>query len=163
MPIPLGGFHSMRILVDADACPVNHIIIDVANTFHLPVIMLTDTSHYFNYPYDHVEIITVDKGRDSVDFALVNRLIPDDIVVTGDYGVVSMALSKEAHVINHNGKLYTSDNIDFMLMNRHVSREIRKAGGKTTSIKKRTEEQNIKFQHAFINLINRLLGENPIP
>ena len=53
-----------------------------------------------------------DKGADSVDFALVNRVRPGDIVVTQDYGLASMCLARRARVLNQNGLEDTANNID---------------------------------------------------
>lgn len=49
---------------------------------------------------------------DAVDFALVNLCKKSDLVVTQDYGVAAMALSKGAYAIHQSGKWYTNDNID---------------------------------------------------
>lgn len=70
----------MKILVDADACPVKEIIVRQAKKRRIPVVMLLDTSHILNDGYSTV--ITVDKGRDSVDIRLANLLEAGDIVVT---------------------------------------------------------------------------------
>ena len=73
----------MRILVDADACPVKQIIVRLAKEKKVPVIMLIDTSHELSDGYSM--IITVDKQADSVDFALMSLLEREDMVVTQDY------------------------------------------------------------------------------
>ena len=80
----------MKILVDADACPVKEIIVRQAKKRRIPVVMLLDTSHILNDGYS--KVITVDKGRDSVDIRLANLLEAGDIVVTQDFGVAALAL-----------------------------------------------------------------------
>jgi uncharacterized protein YaiI (UPF0178 family) len=55
----------MKILVDADACPVKEIIIRIAKSYRIPVTMITDTSHELYDTYS--TIMTVDKGSDSVE------------------------------------------------------------------------------------------------
>ena len=82
----------MKILVDADACPVKEIIVRQAKKRGIPVVMLLDTSHILNDGYS--KVITVDKGRDSVDIRLANLLEAGDIVVTQDFGVAALALGK---------------------------------------------------------------------
>ena len=86
----------MNILVDADACPVNGIILKIAKKYSLPVTMFMDTSHATD-KYD-CTIITVDKGHDSADFAIANRIHRDDIAVTQDYGLACMLMAKGAVV-----------------------------------------------------------------
>lgn len=141
----------MKILVDADACPVKDIIVRVARERKLEVIMLVDTSHELNDGYSRV--ITVDKARDSVDIALINIARPGDIVVTQDYGVAAMALGKRARAVNQNGLIYSDGNIDKLLFERHLGQKVRRAGGRTKSIKKRTREDDDKFEAIFRRMV----------
>ncbi len=141
----------MRIYVDADACPVKDIIVDVARKAKIPVIMVIDTSH--EYVDGYSQVIVVSKGMDAADFALVNLSNKGDIVVTQDYGVAAMALAKGAFVINQNGMIYSSENIDGLLMGRHVNKKIRSAGGRTKGPAKREKSQNKEFEKAFEILI----------
>jgi uncharacterized protein YaiI (UPF0178 family) len=146
----------MKILVDADACPVKHIIERIAKAYAIPVVMVIDTSHILTSDYS--EILQVSKAPDAVDIALINRTSPGDIVVTQDYGVASMALGKRAYGINQNGRYYTDDNIDMLMFERHISKKQRRAGNRTSSIKRRTKEDDEKFGESFQNLINKILN-----
>lgn len=145
----------MKILVDADACPVKNIIVKVAKEKSLSVLMFIDTSHIIDDGYS--EVITVDKGRDSVDFALINRIEDGDVVVTQDFGVAAMSLSRGASPINQNGFIYTKDNIDRLLFERHLSQKVRRSGGKTTNPRKRTKHDDERFEKAFRNLLEKFL------
>lgn len=95
----------------------------------------------------------VDKDRDSVDIALANRLKKGDIVVTQDYGVAAMALPKGAYALNQNGLVYTDQNIDRLLFERHLGQKVRRGGGRTGGPRKRTEEDNQNFEREFRKLI----------
>ena len=148
----------MRILVDADACPVKEIIVRVAKARNLPVTMLIDTSHQLNDGYSTV--ITVDKQSDSVDFKLMSLLTADDIVVTQDFGLAAMVLGKGAIAVNQNGLIFSNDNIDKLLMERHIGAKVRRGGGRTKGSAKRTKEDNERFEAAFINLLNLLKAED---
>jgi len=141
----------MRILVDADACPVKEIIVRLARINGIPVTMLIDTSHELNDGYSTV--ITVDKQADSVDFSLMGLLASDDIVVTQDFGLAAMVLGKGARAINQNGLVYTDDNIDKLLMERHLGAKIRRGGGRVKGPAKRTKEDNDRFEAAFNGLL----------
>jgi len=141
----------MRILVDADACPVKEIVVRVAKVYDIPVIMVVDTSHEIDDGYSRV--VTVDKARDSVDIALINLLASGDIVVTQDYGVAAMALGKGARALNNNGMIYTDKNIDRLLFERHLGQKVRRAEGRTSNFKKRTKEDDERFERALISLI----------
>lgn len=150
----------MRILVDADACPVVRIIERVALQFKIPVILFYDTSHA-TYS-DYSEIVIVSKGPDAVDYALISRLNKGDIVVSQDYGVATMALTKDAYSINQNGRLYTNDNIDKLLFERHLSSVARRASSKShlKGPRKRTVGNNKSFEECFIELIKEVSDLN---
>lgn len=141
----------MKILVDADACPVKEIIVKVAKEYSLHVTMLIDTSHEIHDGYSTV--ITVDKARDSVDIALINLAKFGDVVVTQDYGVAAMALGKGARAINQNGRIYNDDNIDKLLFERHLGQKVRRGGGRTKGFKKRTREDDEQFEKVFRRLV----------
>lgn len=141
----------MKILVDADGCPVKSIIVRIAKEYELPVIMFTDTSHIIDDEYSRV--IVVGKGYNSADFALINSVDRGDIIVTQDYGVATMVLSKRAYAINQNGLIYTNENMDRLLFQRYLSQKVRRAGGKTSNPKKRKREDNERFERAFKDLI----------
>lgn len=145
----------MKILVDADACPVKEIIVECAKNYNIAVTMFIDTSHVYYDGYSRVK--QVDTAGDSVDLAIINEILSGDIAVTQDYGLAAVLLSKGAHVINQNGFLYTNENIDRLLFERHISKEMRRAKRHTGRIKKRTKENDEKFRECFLNLLNSLI------
>ena len=116
----------MTILIDADGCPVVDLTLQIAKQFGVPVIILCDTSHQIER--EGVQTLVFDKGADSVDFALVNRVKPGDVVVTQDYGLASMCLVKCARVLNQNGLEYTADNIDALMLRRYENKKLLRAG-----------------------------------
>lgn len=142
----------MQIFVDADACPVRRIIVRMAQERGVPVTMVTDTCHELDDGYSTV--ITVDKARDSVDIKLINLTSENDIVVTQDFGVAAMALAKNARAINQNGMVYSSDNMDRLLFERHLNQKIRKSGGRHPSARKRSKEDDDAFETAFKKLLS---------
>ena len=147
----------MRILVDADACPVVKIVEQVAKKNDIEVILLCDTNHVITSDYSQVKIIGA--GADAVDFALVNQCSKGDIVVTQDYGVAAMILGKGAYGIHQSGKWYTNDNIDQMLMERHMAKKARRSSSKhhMKGPAKRTEEDDVRFRESFEKLIKKVM------
>ena len=143
-----------HILVDADACPVVRQVEDAACKFGLPMTLLCDEHHLMHSDYARVRHVS--SGADAVDIALMNLCSRGDIVVTQDYGVAAMALGKGAYAIHHSGKRYTDDNIDLMLMERHLAKKVRRASGKhhLHGPAKFTEEDRQRFSCAFEELIN---------
>jgi len=148
----------MKILVDADACPVKDIIERIARKLQIPVMMLIDTSHILDSDYS--EIILVSKAPDAVDIALINRTRRGDVVVTQDYGVAAMALGKGAYAIHPGGKVYTDYNIDILLMERDLARKARRAGERMKNRSgKRTAADDERFLDAFTKLCERAVRE----
>lgn len=131
------------VLIDADGCPVVDLTIRICRACSVPVLILCDTAHRIER--DGVETMVFDKGADSVDFALVNRVRPGDVVITQDYGLAAMCLSRRARVLNQNGLEYTADNIDGLLEQRHHSKKLLRAGKHLKGPAKRTKEQDEAF------------------
>ena len=113
--------------------------------------MLIDTSHQLSDGYSTV--ITVDKQTDSVDFALMGLLTRDDVVVTQDFGLAAMVLGKDARAVNQNGLVYTNDNIDKLLLERHIGAKVRRGGGRTKGPDKRNKEDNEQFEAALLKIL----------
>lgn len=150
----------MKILVDADACPVKNIIEEIAEKYGIKVIMITDSSHIINSEYS--EVITVSQGKDSADIALINMAEKGDVVITQDYGVATMALGKGAYAVGNSGLVYDEDNIDKLLFERFLSGKIRRSGKKAKGAfkpHKRTSADDEAFRMNFENLLLNLLNE----
>lgn len=141
------------IYVDADACPVVRQVEKIAKESNTPVILLCDTNHALQSEYS--DVIIVDKGPDSVDFALINRCKKGDVVVTQDYGVACMALSKCAFPIHQSGKWYSDENIEELMMARHLSKKARRSSSKShlKGPAKRTADDNKRFEESLKELL----------
>lgn len=148
----------MKILIDGDGCPVIDLTIKVSKKFNIDVIIMCDTSHVFNK--EGAKTMVFSKGADSVDFAIINLVQKEDVVITQDYGLAAMALNKASYVINQNGLIYTNDNIDRLLYNRHISKKIRKSGGRVKGPKKRSMEDNINFEKTLVEVCKSSLISN---
>ena len=139
----------MKIFVDADACPVIDIVEDIATKYNIPVTLLCDTNHVLTSDYS--EVVVVGAGADAVDYKLISICHRGDIVVTQDYGVAAMALGKGAFAIHQSGKWYTNENIDQMLMERHLNKKARRASSRNhiKGPRKRTDEDDQRFAESF--------------
>lgn len=147
----------MKILIDADGCPVVDSTINVGKKFELEVIIMCDTSHIFNKK--GASTIVLSKGSDSVDFALVNKVNKDDIVITQDYGLATMVLAKGGHAINQNGIIYTDENINQLLFTRHICKKARNAGKRIKGPKKRQKIDDERFEENLVNLIKCVVNK----
>lgn len=142
----------MRILVDADACPGRDIIEKAARKNNIEVIMYCDINHILRSDYS--EIIYVDNGFQSVDMKIVNEVKEYDIVITQDFGVAAMVLGKNAYAVSPKGKIYSNDNIERLLFERHIGQKVRRSGGKTLNAKKRKKEDDERLYISLINIID---------
>ena len=143
----------MEIFVDADACPVVRIVERIAEKHHIAVTLLCDTNHVLHSEYS--KVIIVGAGADAVDYKLISLCRKGDIVVSQDYGVAAMALGKGAYAIHQSGKWYTNENIDQMLMERHLAKKARRSSSKShfKGPRKRTEEDDKRFEQSFEKMV----------
>lgn len=143
----------MKIIVDADACPVKEIIEVLAERKDIKVIMVSNYSHQISSHY--AEKVVVDKESQAADITIANMTEPGDIIVTQDYGLASIVLGKGAAAVNPSGKIYTDQNIDMLLMQRYLNTKARQAGLKHINPKKRTVNDNNRFEQSFKSLLDK--------
>lgn len=142
----------MKLLIDADGCPVVDIAVRLAAENRVECIIVCDTSHVFEKA--GARTVTVSKSADSVDFALVNMVQKGDVVVTQDYGLAAMCMARNAIPVSQDGMVYDSTNIDALLMQRYHAKKIRMGGGRLKGPAKRTKEQDIGFETGLRLLLN---------
>ena len=145
----------MRILIDADGCPVVNETIKVAHKFNLESIIFCDTSH--NFDEKNIKVIVVSKGIDAVDFAILNNIENGDIVITQDYGLASLVLSRNSYAINQSCIVYTNENIDELLYSRYISKKMRNSVARIKGPKKRDKSQDIIFKENLEKLILNII------
>lgn len=147
----------MKIYIDADACPVVRIVEVLAKKYDIPCTLLCDTNHVLYSEYS--EVLVVGAGADAVDFKLISLLARGDICVSQDYGVAAMALGKGCFAIHQSGKWYTNENIDQMLMERHLAKKARRSTKKhhLKGPAKRTAEDDLRFEESFEKMIRRAM------
>ncbi|HHX63021.1 MAG TPA: YaiI/YqxD family protein [Epulopiscium sp.] len=141
----------MKIYIDADGCPVVNLTVDIAKEYDIPVIIVKNYAHEITNPY--ATIVTVDIAPDSADYYIINNIENGDLVITQDYGVAAITISKEAICITQNGLIIASHNIDGLLNSRHMNQQLRKNKRSYSKIKKRTSQDNINFEHQLRSLI----------
>ena len=148
----------MTIFVDADACPVTRLTEEIAKKHSIPVMLLCDTSHLLTSEYSEVRIIGA--GADAVDLALINLCQSGDIVVTQDYGVAALALGKGAKAIHQSGRWYTEENIDALLMERHLAKKARKSSkNHLKGPAKRSKEDDLRFAESFERMLQEQIKD----
>ena len=143
----------MKILVDADACPVVRQAVEIAREYGVGIELFCDTNHVL--ANDYALVHTIGAGKDAVDLALVNCCKAGDVVVTQDYALAALVLAKKAFALNQNGFYYTEENIDRLLAERWESAKARRSKTKThfRGPRKRTALDDEKFVQALRNLL----------
>ncbi len=117
---------SVRILVDADACPVKDEIYKVAWRREVPVTVVSNQR--IRVP-DHplVERVVVSDAFDAADDWIAERADGHSVVITGDILLADRALKKGATVIAHNGKPFTASSIGGAIATRAIMADLRVA------------------------------------
>lgn len=141
----------MRIYIDADGCPVVNETIAIAQKMNLPVTVVKNYAHEFQS--DYAEIVTVDISRDAADFYIANHLKNEDVLITQDYGLAALALSKKCRILTQNGLFISDHNIMRLLDQRHVNQKMRQSKKIYTKHKKRTAEDDEIFKTALVRLL----------
>ena len=143
----------LNILAALDKPTAGTVLLDGKDISMIKESQLCDTNHILYSDYS--EVIVVGAGADAVDYKLISICHKGDIVVSQDYGVAAMALGKGAYAIHQSGKWYTNENIDQMLMERHLNKKARRSSHKNhiKGARKRTEDDDVRFAQSFEKLI----------
>lgn len=147
----------MKILIDADACPVKDITEELAREYLIELIMISNQNHRINSEY--ARVIVVDNYAQAADMAIVNLTRRRDIVVTQDYGLASMVLAKGGNVIDPMGRQFNEENIDGLLMQRYINQKARQAGVRINGPRKRNSLDNERFYSRLRQMILDITGE----
>lgn len=147
----------MKLIVDGDGCPQNarRICEEYASYYNIDMVVVSSYDHNMQGEF---KTIIVDKGKDSADFRVIELACKDDIVITQDYGLASLLLSKTFAVLNPVGFEYTDSNIDKLLMNRYLGQKTRRSGGRTKGPKKRKASDDVQFEEILISTITRKMN-----
>lgn len=118
---------SIRILVDADACPVKDEIYKVAARHNLPVTIVA--GGFIRVPQDPmIERIAAGPGMDAADDWIAERADARSIVITADIPLASRCVKVGAAVIAPNGKPFTEQSIGMTLAMRNLMHDLRSSG-----------------------------------
>ncbi|CAD2071862.1 UPF0178 protein [Jeotgalicoccus coquinae] len=140
----------MKVIIDADACPVKDIVAKETKDKNIEVILVSSLSHFSSKELDsHVRAVYVDAGPDAADYKIVQLAEAGDVIVTQDYGLASLLLPKGCKVLHHTGFEYNKMNMDHLLETRHMSSVIRRGGGRTKGPKALSGEDKNSFLKLF--------------
>jgi len=121
---------SIRIYVDADACPVKDEVFRVAKRYGLRVFVVSNGR--IRVPDDPlVEMIVVTGHFDAADAWIAERITETDVAVTSDIPLASLCLARGARVVDPKGKVFTPESIGDALANRELMAYLRDSGSIT--------------------------------
>ncbi len=145
------------IYIDADACPVKRETLSIARNRKVSVVLVGNETQNLSRYADRpgVECVQVGAGRDAADFAIIERLEPQDIVVTADLGLAAMVLGRGAQALGHRGRVYSSVTIDLELEFRHAEQKHRRSGGRTRGPTPFEEEDRERFVDSLKGLLSK--------
>lgn len=141
----------MRVLIDGDACPNKREIKQLLDRYQIRMIVFVDYAHLLNE--DPYEVRHCEVGKDSVDMRIVNEVKAGDLVITQDYGLASLVLSKNAKVLHVSGMRIDQENIDGLLLKRYEGYKQRKRDKHLNGPKKRTKQDEDYFLNQVLKIV----------
>ncbi|MGG1660243.1 DUF188 domain-containing protein [Brevibacillus sp. NRS-1366] len=142
-----------RVLIDADACPRQALVIAQALCQELGYMCLTFAS--YNHQIGTGNHVTVDAGPQAVDMKLANETRGGDIVVTQDIGLAALILGKKGMSLTPHGMIFDPERIAFHLEERNEKARFRRGGGRTRGPAARTREDDERFEKALRSLMEK--------
>ncbi|WP_062016754.1 YaiI/YqxD family protein [Aureimonas sp. AU4] len=117
----------LRVLVDADACPVKDEALEVADRFGAELVLVSNGGiRPSRYP--GARIVVVGAGADAADDWIAEEAGARDTVVTADIPLAARALERGATVLNPNGRPFTTESIGAALSMRAFNQHLRETG-----------------------------------
>jgi len=151
----MGQTETIRIYVDADACPVKDEIYKVAARHGLPVTVVANG--FIRVPLDPlIERIAAGSAADAADDWIAQRAGANDIVITPDIPLASRCVKAGAQVIAPTGKPFTADSIGMALAVRDLMHDLRSAGEVTGGPRPFSSRDRSAFLAALDQAIRRL-------
>lgn len=162
------------LYIDADACPVTAETLNVARQNKIPIVIVGNSTQNLGRhikrtdpqkPVDPLNpqdsfwasTLSVGVGADAADFAIIQELHANDIVVTQDIGLAAMVLGRNAHAIGVRGRIYTQATIDMDMFVRHEEKKVRRQGGRTKGPSAFTVEDREHFSFCLKRLVQDAL------
>jgi len=121
------GAPMLRILVDADACPVKEEIYKVAFRREVPVTIVSN-SHLRIPPHPLITKAVVGSGFDAADDWIAESADTKSLVITADILLADRCLKAGATVLAPTGRPFTTSSIGAAVATRAIMADLR-AGG----------------------------------
>jgi uncharacterized protein YaiI (UPF0178 family) len=158
LPADAREIRTVKILVDADACPVviREILFRAALKRQVMVTLFANQALRVP-PSPWISMYQVPQGADVADDEIAARVIVGDLVITADIPLASEVLAKGAHVLTPRGERYTEANIKQRLQMRDFMETMRASGEHTGGPPPLNHSDRKAFADQLDRLLTRLL------
>jgi len=148
---------SLKILVDADACPVKDEVYKVAFRYQVPVLVVANS--FMRVP-EHalVERVIVAAGPNVADDYIAERANELSVVITADILLADRAIKVGASVIAPNGKPFTENSIGSAIAVRAIMADLRAGGDVIGGPPPFAKKDRSRFLSALDETLVRLRG-----
>ncbi len=149
---------TLKIWVDADACPVaiKEVLFRTANRLKIQTTLVANQS--IGIPKsEFISRITVHDGADIADNRIVEMMSAGDVVVTGDIPLAARVVEKDGIAIGTRGELYDDASIHSRLASRNLMEQLRAAGMETAGPKPFNQKDVQSFSNQLDRLLTKLL------
>jgi len=148
----------IRILIDADACPVREEVYKVAYRYQVPVGVIANS--YMRIPrHNLIELVVVSADMDAADDHIAELADELTVVVTADIPLADRCLKKGAQVIAPNGKPFTQNSIGNAMATRALMADLRAGGDILGGPKPFTRADRSRFLSSLDEAIIKLKRE----
>ena len=145
----------VRILVDADACPVKEQVYKVAFRREVPVKVVSNSR--IRVPeHPLIERVLVSGAFDAADDLIVEQADAKTVVITGDILMADRCLKAGATVIGPTGKPFTSASIGGAIATRAIMADLRSGAGVTGGPAPFAKADRSRFLQALDEALARL-------
>jgi uncharacterized protein YaiI (UPF0178 family) len=142
----------LKILVDADSCPVKQEVFRVARRYGLKVVLFANSVIDLEGE-DGLEQVVVSSRLDAADDSIVEQVACNDVVITGDIPLAARCLKKGARVLGPHGLVFTENSIGNALATRDLMTHLRNIGINTTGQAAFSKKDRSRFLQALDKII----------
>ncbi len=148
----------LRVLVDADACPVKDEVYSVAARYGVTVTLVANMRLHLPARL-RVELVVVSEGADAADDWIAEHVRAGDVVVTADIPLASRCIAARARVLGTNGRPFSEDSIGTALAMRELKSQLRDSGVQAGGPGPITAKDRSSFLSKLDELVSRGLRE----
>jgi uncharacterized protein YaiI (UPF0178 family) len=152
---------SLKIWVDADACPkdVKEVVLKASLRFQTPVIFVAN--QFLRLPHDElVKMIQVEAGADVADQYIVDHCESGDLVITADVPLAGKIIEKQAIGLDHRGEFFDEESISDRLSMRNFMQDLRDQGTVTGGPNSYGQKDKILFTNSLDRFLQKQKKDN---